>query len=477
MSSKFKRTRSLGEVKTKSFEQIPYLKDLVEMVELGRDYKELRVVPNSVVTAGVHYLPLFNKDGEPVMSKWNKKEQAMKPVYCLAWDFDNARVDHNKDCPYCNARLDMREETYVEVLDREEVESEPAKHKPSKEEAKTGVKDKENSGSWTPIRVWRLTSSVVNKLQKLESLNKHKVDGERQAFGIDDAEYGCDIFASYDDGKDIPPTDRYNVQKGDATAFTEEEEGYLVWDVASVIAEKCTASEDSAKRDVERYLKFADGVESEADDDDEEEDGEYSPEKGDTVYVTTDDEEEYTGVVKKVTSKILTIETDDGDDVTISWADIETCEPAENDSDDEDDDEPPVKAKKSAKSKSKRYDDDDDDDEEEDDDDDDDDDEPPVKSSKKGKKAVVEDDDDEEDEEDERPVKSKGKSKPKYDFDEEDDDEDEKPAKRSKKKVVEEDDDDYEEDDDEDEKPAKRSKKPAKKRKVDFDDDEDDDDF
>lgn len=475
MSSKFKRTRSLGEVKTKSFEQIPYLKDLVEMVELGRDYKELRVVPNSVVTAGVHYLPLFNKDGEPVMSKWNKKEQAMKPVYCLAWDFDNARVDHNKDCPYCNARLDMREETYVEVLDREEVESEPAKHKPSKEEAKTGVKDKENSGSWTPIRVWRLTSSVVNKLQKLESLNKHKVDGERQAFGIDDAEYGCDIFASYDDGKDIPPTDRYNVQKGDATAFTEEEEGYLVWDVASVIAEKCTASEDSAKRDVERYLKFADGVESEADDDDKEDDGEYSPEKGDTVYVTTDDDEEYTGVVKKVTSKILTIETEDGDDVTISWADIETCEPAENDSDDEDDDEPPAKAKKSAKSK--RYDDEDDEDDDEEDDD-----EPPVKSSNKVKKAVDEDDDDddsddEEDEEDERPAKSKGKFKPKYDFDDDDDDEDEKPAKRAKKKVVEEDDDDDDEDEDEDEKPAKRSKKPAKKRKVDFDDDEDDDDF
>ena len=475
MSSKFKRTRSLGEVKTKSFEQIPYLKDLVEMVELGRDYKELRVVPNSVVTAGVHYLPLFNKEGEPVMSKWNKKEQAMKPVYCLAWDFDNARVDHNKDCPYCNARLDMREETYVEVLDREEVESEPAKHKPSKEEAKTGVKDKENSGSWTPIRVWRLTSSVVNKLQKLESLNKHKVDGERQAFGIDDAEYGCDIFASYDDGKDIPPTDRYNVQKGDATAFTEEEEGYLVWDVASVIAEKCTASEDSAKRDVERYLKFADGVESDSDDDDEEDDGEYTPEKGDTVYVTTDDDEEYTGVVKKVTSKILTIETDDGDDVTISWADIETCEPAENDSeDDEDEDEKPAKRSKKP-AKSKRYDDDDDDDDEEDDD------EPPVKSSKKGKKVVVEEDDDddsddEEDEEDERPAKSKGKSKPKYDFDEEDDDdEDEKPAKRAKKKVV--DDDDEDDDEDEDEKPVKRSKKPAKKRKVDFDDDEDDDDF
>ena len=466
--SKFKRTRSLGEVKTKSFENVPYLKDMVDMVELDKDYKELRVVPNSVVTAGVHYLPLFNKEGEPVMSKWNKKEQAMKPVYCLAWDFDNARVDHNKDCPYCNARLDMREETYVEVLDREAVESEPAKHKPSKEEAKTGVKDKENSGSWTPIRVWRLTSSVVNKLQKLESLNKHKVDGERQAFGIDDAEYGCDIFASYDDGKDIPPTDRYNVQKGDATAFTEEEEGYLVWDVASVIAEKCTASEDSAKRDVERYLKFADGVESEADDEDDDDDGEYSPEKGDTVYVTTDDDEEYTGVVKKVTSKILTIETKDGDDVTISWADIETCEPAENDSDD-DDDEPPVKAKKSAKSK--RYD---------DDDDDDDDDEPPVKSSKRGKKVEEEDDDDDEedeDEEDERPVKSKGKSKPKYDFEDEDEDdeEDEKPAKRAKKKVVEDDDDD-EEDDEEDEKPAKRSKKPAKKRKVDFDDDEEDDD-
>lgn len=447
--AKFARTkaRSIGQVKTKSFDNVPYVKEVVEMVELDDNFKELRILPNSAVTAGVHYLPLFNKDGEPVMSKFNKKEQATKPVFCLAWDFENACPDPEKSCPYCEARLDLREETYVEVIDRDVQEQEPSKHKPSKSEANTGVKSKDNSGSWTPVRVWRLNNTLIGRIQKLESLNKHKIDGERQPVSVDDEEYGCDLHVSYTDNSKVPPTDRYQVQKGDHSPIEDEENEYLIWDVAAAIAEKCTNTEEQAQRDIDRYNKFAKGVG--ADDDEEDDDSdEYSPEKGDYVRVVTDDDEEYEGTVVKSTAKILVIEDEDGEEVTISWVDIEECEPA----------------KKAGKKKAKRRNDDYDEDEEEDDDDDeDDDDEPPFDDDEEEEDEGDEDEDDEE--EDEPPAHSSKR----------------KPA--SKRKVVEEDDDD---DDDEEDEPPRRAKgkggkTPAKskasgKRKVDFDDDEDDDD-
>lgn len=467
--AKFARTkaRSIGQVKTKSFDNVPYVKEVVEMVELDDNFKELRILPNSAVTAGVHYLPLFNKDGEPVMSKFNKKEQATKPVFCLAWDFENACPDPEKSCPYCEARLDLREETYVEVIDRDVQEQEPSKHKPSKSETSTGVKDKDNSGSWTPVRVWRLNNTLIGRIQKLESLNKHKIDGERQPVSVDDEEYGCDLHVSYTDNSKVPPTDRYQVQKGDHSPIEEDENEYLIWDVAAAIAEKCTNTEEQAQRDIDRYNKFAKGMDADDDEEDEDDSDEYSPEKGDYVRVVTDDEEEYEGTVIKSTAKILVIEDEDGEEVTISWVDIEECEPA----------------KKASKKKAKRRD-------EDDEDEDEDEDEPPRKSSKKGKKVVEEDDydEDEEDEEDDD-----DDDEPPFDDDEEEEDEeeDEPPARSSKRKpaskrkVVEEDDED-DDDDDEDEPPrrakGKGGKIPAKskasgKRKVDFDDDDDDDDY
>ena len=53
--AKFTRTkaRSIGQVKTKSFDNVPYVKEVVDMVELTDDFKELRILPNSAVTAGV----------------------------------------------------------------------------------------------------------------------------------------------------------------------------------------------------------------------------------------------------------------------------------------------------------------------------------------------------------------------------------------------------------------------------------------
>lgn len=488
---KFARSssRSIGQVKTKSFENTPYLKDVCQTLELDDDFHPVRLLPGSVTTAGVHYLPLFNKAGEPVMSKWNKQEQATKPVYCLAWDFDKGRPDPDKECPYCNAKLDLREESYVEVISRTAQDNPPAKNKPSAKESKTGVKDNDNDGSWTPVRVWRLNNTTIGALQKLETLNKRKVDGKAQPVPIDDPEYGCDVYVMYD--ASAAPSQRYSVQKDERTPITEEEEELLVWDVASLIANKCTNSMETAQRDVERYLKFS-GEEAEVDEDDEEDDG-YNPEKGDRVHIVTDDDEEYTGTVVKNTDKTLVIEDDeDGEKVTISWVDIETCEPAkakkskakrradddDEDDDDEDEDEAP-RSKSKSKAKAKFDDDEDEDDEEEDNDDEDEDEAPRGKSkskSKSKKPAPWDDDDDDEDEEDEDEYSEE-------DEDDDEDEEDERPRSKAKSKPSkskrrpseddEDDEDDDEDDDDEDEKPRAKSK--GKKRYA-FDDDDDDED-
>ena len=183
--NKFKRKSVSKTVVHSRNEDLPSLRDLVPMVELDKDYKTLRII-NGVVTNAVHRYPLFKKDGTKVMSKWNKDEQASIPRPCLAWNPEEADMDKKKKCPYCEAGYDIDYEYFAEVIDRDIQEKEPKTNKLSKNEKETGYKDSNNSSSWTPVVVMRMTPTVFAKVQKLEQLNKHKVKGTRTSFPIDD---------------------------------------------------------------------------------------------------------------------------------------------------------------------------------------------------------------------------------------------------------------------------------------------------
>lgn len=234
--------------------------DVVDLLELDTEFLEMRMVgaPFGVAT---HWIDILTAKGVIQIGK--------NP---LNYDPETDSFDSTIKDPYAEIPNPKRtaKAYYVNAIIRDLQEQEPRKKpKPSLAERKSGFKEK-GSPSWTPVRVVRIPSSVAEKLQKLATMNKHKIDGRLVPCDITDEKYGMSVFLSYD--KDAPGTDKYQVQKGDKCKLTEEEKGYLVYDLS-----KLWQPEDleTAKREAEALAAKLPEDENldEEDDEEEEEDG------------------------------------------------------------------------------------------------------------------------------------------------------------------------------------------------------------
>lgn len=380
-------------------------------------------------------LRFLDRDILPVKRHWVKiitgktKKLVKIPRFCVSFNPDDESTPlEGIECPYCQLSSEggddapMRNEFFylMNAIVRDIQEDEPArKGKPTKNEQKTGYKEIK-SKSWTPVRVVRLTNTVVARMQEIGENNivTNKKKKTKKAFDVSHSKFGCDVNVKYK--PKAAGTDKYSADKVEGrTALSEEESEYLVWNLEPEMLD--AAGRMSPEQALEDFKRM-DVVGDEAIDDDGEED---------------DDE-------------------DDEDDIPLGRKSKSK-----------------KKSKKSKKSSSF--------DDEDEDEDDDDEDEPPRKSKskkkpvKKKKSASFDEDDDEDDEDDEPPRKSKSKkkstkttskkktSKKKKPVDD-DDDEDEAPKKKKKKSSSA-----------SKKKSSTKKKSPTKKKSSSFDDDDDDD--
>ena len=351
-------------------------------------------------------LRFLDSDILPVRRHWVKimagkeKKLVTIPRFCVSFNPENEDEPLDAHCPYCDLSTEggqdatMRNEHFylVNAIIRDIQEDEPArKAEPTKKEKKTGYKEMK-SKSWTPVRVVRLTNSLVARMQELGETNivKSKKSGEKKAFDVSHPKHGVDVNVKFK--PKAAGTDKYSADKVDGrTPLTDEEKEYLVWNLNPELLDAAgRMGEEQAKEDFKRMEVFGG---DEVDDDDD----------GDDL---DDDSLDLGSSSKKKKGKKKSGKKasalDDDDDL--------------DDDGDDDDDEPPKKKakskKKSKKSKPKRpsFDDDDDDDDE-------DDDEPPKKKAKSKKKKS-----------------SSAKKKAKSAIDDDDDDDDAPPKKKKSKK-------------------------------------------
>ena len=305
------------------------------------------------------------------------------PRYCLAHNILNEhepRLDKKGKpvkCPYCDLvhgrddNASARAEFFylANAIIREIQEDEPRKKSPpTKEEKASGFKDI-RSKTWTPVRACRITSSVALRIQELSEGNtvKDKKTGKKAAYDVTHPKYGIDIRIKYK--PKAAGTDKYSADADERSPLSEEEKGYLIWDLSDNLLD--ATGRTTFEQAVEDFKRMEVVGGDTPDDDDDDDDG-YSlgGKKGS----------------KDKKSKKRAFDDDDDDD---------------SDSDDDDDDEPKKsksKSKKGSKDKVKAkkrasFDDDDDDDDE------------PKKPKKKKSKI---DDDDDEDEPKAKKKKSSG---------------------------------------------------------------------
>lgn len=215
-------------------DKAPYAKDIVKLMDWPSvpAFVQMRILPPNkkagigVVTEVKRYVDITANGktfGVPkIPLNYNAAEDSFGP---------------DEDCPYAMSKNPSKisQYYYVNVIVRDLQDDEPKKVKMTDEEKKTGIADI-SSGSWSPVRMLRLTAKTLGRIQELTGLNMHKTKDGKEAMGLDDAEYGNDILMKFDI-KASSPGDMYAIElsREDAkTPLTKAEQKYLVWDVSSV---------------------------------------------------------------------------------------------------------------------------------------------------------------------------------------------------------------------------------------------------
>lgn len=265
----------------------------------------------------------------------NTKKEVQVPRFCVKFNPMDENKPHDVDCPYCALVTKDRETSQVtneffyltNAIIRDLQEDEPSKKaEHTKEERKTKFKDI-RSKSWTPVRVLRLTSSMVGRMQELGEQNTKtdKETGKTKSFDVSHPKFGIDLNIKYK--PKAAGTDKYSIDAvGKRTPLTKEEDSYLTWNLTEELLDVCGRMDaKQAKEDFKR-MEFVGGEEIPDDDDDDDAIpvGKKSK-KGKNAFGDDDDDDDTPKKKKKKKSKP---------------------------SDDDDDDEP-VKKKKKSKDKEK----------------------------------------------------------------------------------------------------------------------------
>lgn len=415
--------------------------DILKFSDFENEWVRVRLLERGLLAVKRHWCKIITQ---------KTKQRIEIPKYCISFDPENeAEPKKGIECPYCElvtkdrATSPVTNEFFylINAIVRDLQEQEPARvPEHTSKEKKSGYKDIK-SKSWTPVRVLRLTNTVVARIQELGETNivKSKKDPKKkQAFPLSHPKHGVDINIKYK--PKASGSDKYSVDKSDEgrVPLTEEEMAYLVYNLDEGLLDITGRfTQEQAEDDV----KKTDFVDSENidDDNDDDEDG-ISLGKKKKKKKTDDDDDDVPRKKKKAKSKSR-LDDEEEDDVPKKKKKKNALD---------DDDDAPKKKKKKPSSR---------------DDDDDDEDDRPVKKKKKPSRS---DDDDDapkkkkkvksklDDDDDDAPVSKKKKKKPSRS---DDDDEDDAPKKKKKKSSG-----------DSDKKSSKKSGK--KKSKIDDDDDD-----
>lgn len=415
--SKSRYSSDLGSVYTAS-DRSSYKRpdEIVDLMALpDATYIRVRLI-GGVMQTGGYWVNVLKKDKSigrfkaPCVS-WNPETNSQDPEVADPWrDFEAEMIEAGVDRQ--NRIMNFSKEYFMNAIIRKYQEEEPKnKPNPTEEEIETGCKSKD-SDSWTPVRVISLPASLLDSIQKLKSINTHKVrmkDGSVQtkAFAPNHPKFGCDLLIMRDTSK--KGAAQYSVQMSSHSPLTAEEQEYLTYDL-DLLFQEVDAAQVQADFDgwAKRNKYLIDRCFGRVDAGEDDEDEKPARRKATRKHVEDDyDEDE----IKPKKSKPAPVEDEVDDDGF-----------------DEEDEAPAPKKKpvKKAAHVEEDFDDEDFDDDEEEE-------EKPVRKPAAKKKAVEDDfDDDDEDFDDEPAPKKKpaakkapAKKQVEDDFDDEDFDDDE----------------------------------------------------
>ena len=147
----------LGDAKPQTRGEHARLEDLLDLVKLPNNkWVQIRILPSDIISYRQHWINI-------IASK--TKREVRIPKLCLA--HNPMTEEQDGECPYCEIESQGGVSYLVNVIVRSLQDDAPAKIRTTKAEQASGFKDP-NSESWTPVRVMRLTSGLMKKIQELK---------------------------------------------------------------------------------------------------------------------------------------------------------------------------------------------------------------------------------------------------------------------------------------------------------------------
>lgn len=245
---------SWGNTKVPNNSRSPKLTDLVELVDLGPEYLQVRPV-GPVTQYAEHWIEIWKRD--------NGKAKINK--ICLNFDPTTGDFNESGGCPYCAAGVRADRKYLGNVIVRELAATEPRnppQTRPAEQQARllgpegdpesiqVLFKMKE-SRSWTPVRVLRASTSLASTLQALTKINKH--GGEPKQ--LSDVRFGRDVMVLYN--KDAAGSAKYQATFGNdgPGPLSKEERRYLMWPIFGLLKpEEQSAAEQEWERLAPKYI-------------------------------------------------------------------------------------------------------------------------------------------------------------------------------------------------------------------------------
>jgi len=218
MAIKRTRNRGISDAKNTS-DKVPRIEDVVDMLQLPKDGTDVLVRPVGDTTSyKMHWVKIVTeKKGEVSIGK-----------VCLAWDPETESVDSTKECPYCKLKNSRDQIVHLTNTIVRDVQEEGTHQKtPTAEEKESGFKQRGTRTS--PVFVLKVGPGLLNRLQKVSDLNRHKTKTGVRSYDLADERRGMDVFVSYDANQS--PSDQYSAQKDEKTALSEEELEYFIYDL------------------------------------------------------------------------------------------------------------------------------------------------------------------------------------------------------------------------------------------------------
>lgn len=254
------------------------LDEVVDMVDLTKKLQSLRLV-GPIVPYAQWWIDILVQNNKVVSI----------PKVCPAFDPETGEIDDNIEDPYSELDNEKRLQVryYVNAIVRLEQDKEPKNlPDPTPEEDKTGFKTKD-SPTWTPVRVLGIPPMVAQKLQELQTQNRHAVKNRKtgrtvkKAFDLTHPKFGRDILISYD--KDAgSPANYYNTSLDERSPLTDDEMEYFIWDIEGLAGKDGVFEPESPEEAKREAAALAGKVQSEKPD-------EESPESLGEDFMPEDD--------------------------------------------------------------------------------------------------------------------------------------------------------------------------------------------